>query len=71
MSRARAASPGEVRCHCGNLLARWVGDRLELKCRRCKHCVLLDVEPRETSQVPSASSSEPGERAGDPGSGRR
>jgi len=26
----------DCRCLCGNLLARVVGDRVELKCRRCK-----------------------------------
>ena len=27
---------GELRCGCGSLLARVVGDAVELKCRRCK-----------------------------------
>jgi hypothetical protein len=27
---------GELRCGCGNLLARLVGREVELKCRRCK-----------------------------------
>jgi hypothetical protein len=27
---------GELRCGCGSLLARVVGDVVELKCRRCK-----------------------------------
>ena len=31
--------PREVRCDCGCLLARKVGDTLELKCRRCKRVV--------------------------------
>ena len=29
----------DVRCECGTLLARKVGTRLELKCRRCKRIV--------------------------------
>ena len=29
----------EVRCDCGCLLAKRVGDTLELKCRRCKRVV--------------------------------
>ncbi len=37
---ARTARPchgqGELRCGCGSLLARVVGDAVELKCRRCK-----------------------------------
>ena len=40
---ARAPSAGttegELRCDCGCLLARRHGDRLELKCRRCKRVV--------------------------------
>lgn len=27
---------GDLRCGCGNLLARVVGREVELKCRRCK-----------------------------------
>jgi hypothetical protein len=35
--RAEAQPHGDdCRCLCGNLLARVVGDRVELKCRRCK-----------------------------------
>ncbi len=30
------AGHGELRCGCGSLLARVVGDAVELKCRRCK-----------------------------------
>jgi len=29
----------EYRCTCGSLLARRVGDHIELKCRRCKRIV--------------------------------
>lgn len=35
----RNSEPAEVRCDCGCLLARKVGDILELKCRRCKRVV--------------------------------
>ena len=34
----------EMRCGCGNLLARWVDGRVELKCRRCKRTILIPVE---------------------------
>jgi hypothetical protein len=34
---------GDVRCDCGSLLARWVGGRIELKCRRCKRLIQLSV----------------------------
>lgn len=30
-----------LRCECGNLMARCVGGRIELKCRRCKRTVML------------------------------
>jgi phage FluMu protein Com len=33
-----------LRCDCGSLLARYVGGRVELKCRRCKRTVLLPIE---------------------------
>ena len=33
-----------VRCDCGSLLARYVGGRIELKCRRCKRIITVAVE---------------------------
>lgn len=36
---------GECRCDCGNLLARWRDGDLELKCRRCKRRVVVNVPP--------------------------
>jgi hypothetical protein len=33
----------ELRCECGNLLARWVAGGVEIKCRRCKRRVVLPV----------------------------
>ena len=48
MTPARAADmPAEVRknaeyrCDCGSLLARWRDGDIELKCRRCKRCVVV------------------------------
>lgn len=38
---------GVLRCECGSLLARYVGGRLELKCRRCKRT--LTVPPFDSS----------------------
>ena len=38
-----AARSADVRCSCGSLLARKIGDRLELKCRRCKRVVGIAV----------------------------
>ena len=34
---------GEMRCGCGNLLARLVPEGVELKCRRCKRTVVLPL----------------------------
>jgi hypothetical protein len=40
----------DCRCLCGNLLARVVGDRVELKCRRCKRTLLIPLAAgRQTS----------------------
>jgi phage FluMu protein Com len=36
----------DCRCLCGNLLARVVGDRVELKCRRCKRTHLIPITGR-------------------------
>jgi hypothetical protein len=37
-------APCDLRCECGSLLARVVGGRVELKCRRCKRVRWLQVE---------------------------
>lgn len=34
----------ELRCGCGSLLARRVGARVELKCRRCKRVWTLPLD---------------------------
>jgi hypothetical protein len=41
----------DCRCLCGNLLARVVGDRVELKCRRCKRTVLVPLAARRSSAL--------------------
>jgi hypothetical protein len=33
----------ELRCECGNLIARLVAGRVELKCRRCKRTITLAI----------------------------
>lgn len=33
----------EVRCFCRNLVARRVGASIELKCRRCRRILLLEL----------------------------
>ncbi len=41
----------EMRCCCGNLLARLVAGIVEVKCRRCKRTIALSVvvDPPETA----------------------
>ena len=36
----------DVRCGCGNLLAKLVGGAVELKCRRCKHTWRIPLPAR-------------------------
>jgi hypothetical protein len=40
-SRGDDAKEDDLRCLCGSLLARRVPTGIELKCRRCRRCVLL------------------------------
>ena len=40
---ACGAAATDVRCDCGNLLARRVEGGVELKCRRCKRTVVLPL----------------------------
>ncbi len=42
-ARRSRESSCESRCLCGSLLARLVGDQVELKCRRCKRTTLLPL----------------------------
>jgi len=53
---ATRSAPADCRCACGSLLARVVGDRLELKCRRCKRTLLVPLPPpgqvRRIGQAP-------------------
>ena len=41
---ATAGSPGDLRCVCGSLVAKVVGDFVELKCRRCKRTLRVPVQ---------------------------
>ena len=34
----------EVRCECGNLVAKLVETAIELKCRRCKRLALIPLD---------------------------
>ncbi len=40
----REATGQDVRCGCGNLLARLVPGGVELKCRRCKRAVVVPLD---------------------------
>lgn len=31
----------DVRCHCGQLVARWIEDSVEIKCKRCRRLVRI------------------------------
>ncbi len=42
-TRQPCANQGDLRCGCGSLLARVVGDTVELKCRRCKQTWLIPL----------------------------
>jgi hypothetical protein len=44
----------DLRCACGSLLARRVGDAVELKCRRCKRTVLIPFEADDAAAGASA-----------------
>lgn len=44
MSEKARSDPGhaeECRCLCGRLLARWVSDSIQLKCKRCRRIVTI------------------------------
>ncbi|MDJ0848488.1 MAG: hypothetical protein QNK04_08930 [Myxococcota bacterium] len=43
LRQSRRPANEDCRCLCGNLLARWVADGVELKCRRCKRTVHLPL----------------------------
>jgi hypothetical protein len=34
----------EMRCMCGHLIAKWRKIGIELKCKRCKHLVVIPFE---------------------------
>jgi hypothetical protein len=56
LQRNRAHAPceqcaSELRCECGNLIARLVAGRVELKCRRCKRTIMLPISPGAESDM--------------------
>jgi hypothetical protein len=34
---------GDIRCDCGSLIARWTDGAVEIKCRRCKRRLVVQV----------------------------
>jgi phage FluMu protein Com len=44
-SQALAPADRDCRCLCGSLLARRIGDAVELKCRRCKRTLVIPLHP--------------------------
>ena len=41
---------GDLRCLCGNLMARLVDGGVEIKCRRCQRIVRVPLEGGEVSE---------------------
>jgi hypothetical protein len=54
---AGSGNARDARCSCGSLLARWLDNGVELKCRRCKRMVIVDVRARRI-EILSADKSE-------------
>lgn len=38
---ARSVSHDDVRCRCGQLVARWGAEAIEIKCKRCRRVVKI------------------------------
>lgn len=49
-SAVRAPAPA-LRCDCGALLVRLVAAGIELKCRRCKRVVVLELDALRSGRV--------------------
>ena len=44
---ARALSHDDVRCRCGQLVARWGEQAIEIKCKRCRRLVKIAFDDME------------------------
>ncbi|CAI4030890.1 hypothetical protein DNFV4_01322 [Nitrospira tepida] len=44
----------DIRCNCGQLVARWVNGSIEVKCKRCRRLVRIAV-PRGRASPATAS----------------
>lgn len=49
----RAGAAQDMRCHCGNLLARVVAGGVELKCRRCRRRMLIEIVTTSPAGTPA------------------
>lgn len=58
---ARVRDDDDCRCLCGNLLARWVQDGVELKCRRCKRTLCVPFSSIARGELRPASLTPVGE----------
>jgi hypothetical protein len=44
---ARSLSHDDVRCRCGQLVARWGEQAIEIKCKRCRRLVKIAFDEME------------------------
>jgi hypothetical protein len=44
---ARSLSDDDVRCRCGQLVARWGEQAIEIKCKRCRRLVKIAFDDME------------------------
>jgi len=44
---ARVLSHDDVRCRCGQLVARWAEQGIEIKCKRCRRLVTIAFDAIE------------------------
>ncbi|RMH09124.1 MAG: hypothetical protein D6704_01870 [Nitrospirae bacterium] len=51
-----SAQLAEIRCHCGQLVARLTPSGVELKCKRCKRLVLIPYDESLANSSLSGSS---------------
>ncbi len=50
--RMNATDHDQVRCLCGRLLARWVPDGIQVKCKRCRRIVTIPFAEIEGAPAP-------------------
>jgi phage FluMu protein Com len=50
----QSATEREIRCECGNLLARIIEGGVELKCRRCKRTTIVPISSSDEFEEDSS-----------------